>query len=291
MAISRHRLGIYVGDVAGLVAIVVVLAGVHYFVPPALQQALVFDHGQFRGYTLLTAAYIHASEAHFLQNLEGCLRIVGFPYVFSLVSHNRRWFWRTTLTLLLVLPVVTGVTSYVLLPVWYPEVTPITYGFSDIVAGVAGMLIVAVGRYMQARYGDTAAWAVSISGGLFVLILIGARLTGATDTIVTGGVGREIGIGAGLGVAIGLAGVLAGGWYLVQAHAQSAGRTWIGAEGIQETAILGVTAVVLGALLWDFFPPRTALAASDPTTNLVGHAAGLGWGLVLATAVVVLERR
>ena len=52
----------------------------------------MFNHKQFRGYTVLTAVYVHASETHLRQNLDGYLRTVGFPYLYSLADHGRRWF-------------------------------------------------------------------------------------------------------------------------------------------------------------------------------------------------------
>ncbi|WP_311172278.1 hypothetical protein [Halobellus ordinarius] len=57
-----------------------------------------------------------------------------------------------------------------------------------------------------------------------------------------------------------------------------------------ETVVFGLTGVVLGTLLWDFFPPLSALNAAGPTTNLLGHVAGLGRGVVLAASLHVLEQ-
>jgi hypothetical protein len=266
-----------VHDAVGLTAIAVVVAVVHFVAPAALQQRLVFDHGQVHGYTLLTAAYVHASDVHLLQNLQGYLRIVGFPYVFSLLNHQRRWFWRTTLALLVVLPILTSITSYALIPVWYPNVTPITYGFSDIVAGFAGVLLVAVAKYTRTRHGSAAAWAVSIAGGLFVLSVIGARLAGMTVAAVTSSVLLAVGL------------TLIGGRYALQSDAHQFEDSRI--ELVQEGVILGVTGVVLGALLWDLFAPLPALHSSGPTTNLIAHAAGLTWGVILAAGLGAIDQR
>lgn len=276
MTRSRDRLSTYARDVVGLVSIALVLAGIQYYVPLSVRDALVFDHGQFRGYTLLTAAYVHASEPHLLQNLDAYLRIVGFPYLYSVASDGRRWFWRTTLALLVVLPILTSLTSYALLPILYSGGTPVTYGFSDVVAGFAGVLIVAVGRFVQARHSPTAAWVVSCTGGALAVAVIGIRLTGIASAAVTGTVGLSAGL------------VVAGGWSLTAPHSQSAPRTRLG--WVAETVVLGFTGVVLGTLLWDFFPPLAALNATGPTTNLVGHAAGLGWGIVLAASLHGLDR-
>ncbi|WP_311172279.1 hypothetical protein [Halobellus ordinarius] len=166
MTLASDRLLTYARDVAGLVGIALMLAGIQYYALLPVRDALVFDHGRVRGYTLLTAAYVHTSETYLLQNLDAYLRIVEFPYLYSVARHGRRWFWRTTLALLFVLPILT---SYALLPVLYPGVTPVTYGFSDIAAGFAGVLIVAVGRYVQARHSTTVAWAVSCTGGALVV--------------------------------------------------------------------------------------------------------------------------
>ena len=275
MAISTDRLATVVYDAVGLTAIAVVVAAVHLIVPASLQQLLVFDHGQFRGYTLLTAAYVHASDAHLLQNLQGYLRIVGFPYLFSLLNHQRRWFWRTTLALLIVLPILTSVTSYTLIPAWYPDVTPVTFGFSDVVAGFAGFLLVAVGRHTRIRHSSAAAWVVSIAGGLFVISLVGARLAGVLDATVTASVFLGVGF------------ILVAGGYVLQPETHRSEVSRI--EWAQEGVVFGVTSVVLGALLWDLFVPLPALQSSGPTTSLTGHAAGLTWGVILAASLVAIE--
>jgi hypothetical protein len=193
MTLPPDRLPTYARDVVGLVGIALVLVGIQYYAPLSIRDALVFDHRQVRGYTLLTAAYVHASGPHLLQNLDAYLRIVGLPYLYSLASDGRRWFWRTTLTLLLVVPILTNLTSYTLLPVLYPDVTPVTYGFSDVVAGFAGVLIVAVGRFVQARHSSTVAWTVSCTGGALAVAVIGIRLTGIASAAVTGTVGLSAG--------------------------------------------------------------------------------------------------
>ncbi|MFC6873517.1 hypothetical protein [Halobellus marinus] len=90
MTLSPYQLPTYPRDVIELVGIALVLAGIHYSAPLSVRDALVFNHGQVRGYTLLTAAYVHASEPHLLQNLDGYVRIVGFPYLYSLASNVRR---------------------------------------------------------------------------------------------------------------------------------------------------------------------------------------------------------
>jgi hypothetical protein len=59
---------------------------------------------------------------------------------------------------------------------------------------------------------------------------------------------------------------------------------------VPESVVFGLTGVVLGTLLWDFFPPLSALNATGPTPNLVGHAAGLGWGIVLAVSLHGLDQ-
>jgi hypothetical protein len=56
---------------------------------------------------------------------------------------------------------------------------------------------------------------------------------------------------------------------------------------VSEAVVLGLTGVVPGTLLWDLFPPLSALATTGPTTNLVGHTAGLGWGIVFAVSHVL----
>ncbi|MFC6873519.1 hypothetical protein ACFQGI_09070 [Halobellus sp. GCM10025813] len=82
--------------------------------------------------------------------------------------------------------------------------------------------------------------------------------------------------------------MVAGGWYLTASHSQS--DAGIRLAWVPETVVLGLTGVVLGTLLWDFFPPLSALNATGATPNLVGHAAGLGWGIVLAASLHVLEQ-
>jgi hypothetical protein len=87
-----------------LTAVPIFLAAIHFFTPDTLQQALAFDHTRFNGYTLLTAAYVHASDAHLCNNLIGYALTATYAYALCLTVDELAWFRSTFLVHLLTLP-------------------------------------------------------------------------------------------------------------------------------------------------------------------------------------------
>ena len=243
---------------------------------PGLHDALIFNHARFRGYTLITSAYVHHSENHLLNNLFGYGRIALFPYIFCRLSGHRQWFRRTMVALLLVLPVLSGLTNYFVLPHLYPEVIPLSAGFSSIVAGFVAFLCVALGRYLWTEYDGLVAGTATAIGGFCLVALLEVRWYGTVRPIV-GGV-------------VGLGFLTVVGWYLQQ-RAFSVGLGPQPGLRLFEGVVIAMGWVVLGSLIWDLLP---VLPTPDPTgmrVNPIGHAAGLIWGTVLAAGTAQLPEQ
>jgi len=173
-------------DISALAVISIILFVIHRIVAPAPDNAFVFHHARFRWYTLLTSAYIHYSIPHLFENVFAYARLIAFPYAVCLLSGHRGWFWRTIAGLLLLLPIVSSLTSYVLLPEIYPNTTPITYGFSPVIAGVSGFLGVAIVRHLWTKYSPTCVVYSSVLGGLLFIQLIDTKFHGRLRPEIAG---------------------------------------------------------------------------------------------------------
>jgi hypothetical protein len=161
-------------DLAVLAAIPGILATIHFGVPAATE-LLAFDHGRVRGYTLLTTAYVHGSDAHLYDNLVAYALIVWFPYLLSVSTDDRRWFYRVTTALLLVVPVLTSLTNYLVLGVLYPGVVPVSLGFSSVIAGFIGLYLVSIMRVVAEHYSLDLAGLTGVALGIEVIQIAAVR--------------------------------------------------------------------------------------------------------------------
>jgi hypothetical protein len=180
---DRARTGAGVGFLASVAAL---LVAVHEFLPEATQARLAFDHGAPAPLTLLTAAYVHVDDAHLLGNLVGYSVVAFVTYLVCRQLGRERWFWYTTALLLVVLPVLVNLANYVALAAWFPWMTPVNRGFSGVVAGFGGFLLVTLVLLVAADYG----WSVAVYvGEAAVLVLLAEVLfvyAGAFSTLASG---------------------------------------------------------------------------------------------------------
>ncbi|PSQ46782.1 hypothetical protein BRD15_08465 [Halobacteriales archaeon SW_6_65_15] len=193
-------------DLATIAAVGLVLVAIHVLVPQSLQDYLAFDHGAFApesllapgglaGLTLrgsqfdnlLTAAYVHANRGHLLSNLGGYVSLSLVTYLICLQADRRRWFRRTFPLFLVVLPVAVNLTSYVVLESRFPTASPISRGFSGVVAGFGGFLLAAVAVHLRTNYSRETVFFVS---QFAILLLLGAdaRALVRRRPLSTGGV-------------------------------------------------------------------------------------------------------
>ena len=260
-------------DVAGLGTIALLLVGIHFLLPSSITQALVFKYASFPSYTIFTAAFVHASNAHLYGNLVGYALTIVYAYALSLHSHGLRWFRRTVLASILLVPILTNLTSYIILSLQYPETDPVSRGFSGVVAGFGGVLLVSLYRALRVKYNADLAWAVSLSLFLILMQLLDIQYRGGLSLIVTGLVGLAI--------------ILEFGRYLYEHDVRLQSRAdlrRISAGGLLVTLV----GIVLGILVLALFPQASSLVEDGNFTNIFAHIAGFLWGIVVAAVLVFL---
>lgn len=157
-------------DLLLIVSIVAVLTVVHVLVPPFLQDQLALRPADPQWYTLLTAAYTHASFDHLKGNLIGYLLAVCYVYWLCLYLECRQWFWQTTLGLLVITPLVVNSANVLLYGTYLPEINGVTRGFSGVVAAFVGFLLISFTAAI--REAHTAQLAQAIGVGLILLLLL-----------------------------------------------------------------------------------------------------------------------
>ncbi|WP_135829659.1 hypothetical protein [Halorussus halobius] len=278
-----------VADLAGVAAVGVLLVAVHLLLPASTNDRLAFDHAAFApvaslasdglaalalGRTqldnLLTAAYVHAGPAHLLSNLGGYASLAAVTYLVCLHAGRRAWFRRTVPVLLVVLPVTVNLTSYALLAARFPDTSPISRGFSGVVAGFGGFLVVAVAVHLRRTY---ARETVSLVG-LFATAL----LVGELRWIYASRVGLLEGGTVAVGLALSVSGILARGYEATyaDAHYRRVG---------QDLLYVGLVLALLVWLVYGLFPADPL--ADGAFTNVFAHGAGFLEGGAFAALTYV----
>ena len=265
---SENELGATLIDSAAIIAVLLVLAVVHFIVPSSLQQMLAFNHDRFSGYTLLTAAYVHNTDPHLFGNILGYLLATSYGYMLCIAVDERRWFRRTFVVFLFVLPILVSLSSYAIFSTQYPSTSPTSRGFSGVVAGFGGFLLVALAVYLRNRYSAALGQAVGY-GSFFVLMAL-------VDFIYTGTVGLEVG---GL-VSVGLAFV--GGAYVLENDLRLGRLKDLGV--VRDVLGVVLVFVVLAFLIVNMFPAD--VVSNGSVTNIWAHAIGFLIGIVLSLATI-----
>ncbi|MFC7081506.1 hypothetical protein [Halorussus caseinilyticus] len=260
-------------DLAAIGVVGVVLVAVQFLLPAAVHDRLAFDHAAFAPATLLTAAYVHAGTDHLLSNLGGYVSLSLVTYLVCLHADHRAWFRRTFLALLAVLPVAVNLTSYAILETRFPGATPVSRGFSGVVAGFGGFLLVAVAVHLRRSYSRETVFFV---GQFAVLLLLGellwiyaARVTLLEGAAVTGG------------LALAVSGIVS----------RARGRTFGGDHYQQVGVDLLYVGLVFALLVWLIY----GLFPADPVnhgrfTNVFAHGAGFVEGGVLSALALAVFR-
>jgi hypothetical protein len=264
---AHHR--ILALDATLLLSIPLLLAAIHFLAPTTLQNALAFDHTRFNVYTLLTAAYVHASNSHLYNNLVGYALTAIYTYALCLFVDERQWFRRTLPLHLVALPVLVNLTSYAIFQLQYPDSDPVSRGFSGVVAGLGGFLLVALYVFVKKRHDGELAWAVGLTLFLLLMQLIDLRYAGGFRLSVTG--------------LVALGGVLVFGqyaWRGVEVPEGEARR-----DAVITAGAVGLVGVVLGVLILGLFPEAEALVEGGSFTNVFAHAAGFLWGISIGISL------
>lgn len=253
-------------DTGSITAVAVLLAAVHFLTPPSIQVALAFDHGQFVLHTLLTAAYVHGSDSHLYNNLVGYAIAALYTYALCLSVDERRWFRRTFPVQLLVVPILVNLVSYAIFQLQFPDADPVSRGFSGVVSGFVGFLLVASYVFVRERHNREVGYAIGLGMLLVVLQLIDLRYAGRMRPSVTG--------------LIALGGMLVIVPYLRDGIGVPTGTARITA--MKTSGAIGVVGFIFIYLMLHLFPDPGTIVTDGTITNVFGHAAGFVWGALIS---------
>ena len=263
--VGRRARGV-ASDAALVGAVAVLLAGLHYLVPSA-RAALAFRHDLSAPWTLFTAAYVHASGPHLAHNLLGYLLAASYACALCFGADERLWFRRTVAVLLFVLPPLVNLGSYAVFAVRYPGVEVVSRGFSGVVGGFAGFLLVAVYAFVRRRYDARVGRAVGLSAFLSLLLAVDSRYAGGVRLVVVGP--------AVVGVLLLIGDVVAERG--LPARPRAAVRS-----AATDVVAVGLVCVVLAVLTLGLFPAPGDVVRDGSFTNVFAHATGLLLGVALS---------
>ncbi|MFB6148998.1 MAG: hypothetical protein ABEJ48_04975 [Halobacteriales archaeon] len=260
---GRQRLAVFDLLILGLLASG--LAAIFYFVPSSLQDPFAFRHDFSNPVSLVSAAYLHLTEAHLLGNLGGFAVAASYTYLFCWHLEERRWFWLTTLAFLTILPILVNLTSHGVFRFFYPVMTlPSSRGFSGVVAGYGGFLFVAVTVFFARQFSPAIG---RVSGQLLSLVVL------TELTVVYGTTRHWLGFGL-VGLGLVLIGI-------------ELSRLWRATDGalhwqrvVLGAGVIAAVGVVLSWLVLSLFPPTIIQGGSF--TNVFAHAAGFIYGAVVS---------
>lgn len=259
-------------DAVALTAVGVLLLGIHLLVPASLQELLAFDHANVEPWAVYTAAFVHNSNIHLLGNLLGYGVGAAVAYSLCIQQDRRRWFWLTTGAFLTLLPILTNLTSYLALQSLGLE--PTSRGFSGVVAGFAGFVLVALARDLADRY--EASVGQSVGQAMFILLLfeVAVIYAGVPSLSITG----LVAVGVGLS--------------LVQLGRRGYRAEW-NDQQLQQVLVdfvfSALIVVLLAAFVWVLFPAN--ITSSGGTTNIIAHGAGFVWGVVIGIGGLLAGQR
>lgn len=258
------------GDLVVIAAVGLLLVVIQYLLPTGIHARLAFDHAAFTPVTLLTAAYVHADLAHLLGNVGGYFSLSLTTYVVCLQADRRRWFRRTFPAFLVVLPVAVNLISFAVLATRFPAATPVSRGFSGVVAGFGGFLLVAVAVHLRANYSRETVYFV---GQFAIVLLLGELLWIYAD---------RVSVIEGAAVASGLALSISG----IVSRMQGAS---LSDDHFRQVGLdLLYVGLVLALLAWTVYGLFPADPTADGTfTNVFAHGAGFVEGGLLAALTLV----
>ncbi|OYR45258.1 hypothetical protein [Halorubrum sp. Hd13] len=268
---TRYDIG---SDIAFILVIPALLTSIHFLTPSTLQQQLALRPSNPQWYSVFTAAYVHAGVDHLQGNVVGYLLAVSYAYWLCLHTDRRQWFRWTTLGMLVVTPIVVNSVDLLVFGSVLPEVEGYSRGFSGVVGGFGGFLIVAFVGAIWDTYGPELAQVVGIALVLLLLQLIDVVYAGTVRPLVAGLVT--------FGIAIQVVGVLyERGWELPTVEASS--RTLV----LQVTSAALVVGV-LTLLVLQMFP--AALVGGGTFVNIVAHGTGLLTGSGICTVFLGIAK-
>lgn len=254
-------------DLLLLVLVPILLAAIHFLVPPGMEERFVLRPGAVTPLTLFSAALFHLGLDHLLGNLAAYVIGAGYAYLLCLRIGERRWFWFATVSLVLGLPVLVNWTSILLMNGVIGGWMAPMRGFSGVSAGFGGLAYVALLIFVN-EWSDRRT-AVFVGLGVMLLLLWEVLMIYAEGFPTAGTAAMLIGVGLTLGgVAL--------RW--VQYGHPSTRAEWRSVAGIGLVVLWMV--VVLGVLVVGMFPAD--LVVDGRFTNIFAHTAGFVFGVVIA---------
>ncbi|ELZ27829.1 hypothetical protein [Halorubrum distributum] len=269
---TRYGVGL---DFILILSIPILLTSIHFLTPTAFQQQLALTPSDPQWYTIFTAAYVHASTSHLSGNLFGYFLAVSYTYWLCLHTSRRQWFRRTTIALLLVTPIVVNIGNVLAFGSVLPEVEGYSRGFSGVVGGFGGFLLVAFVVAVKDTYGSQLAEVVGMSLVLLLLLLVSVVYSGGIQPLVAG----LVAFGIGLQV---IGTLYERDWELPTIDVASREFAFQVVSG-------GLVVTVLAVLVVSLFP--AALVEGGTFTNIVGHGVGFLFGSVLSLVNVKMVLR
>lgn len=174
-------------DIAVLGGIPLLLAALHFTLPPAVVEQFVFRFNDPSVLAAWTSAFLHADMAHLWSNILGYVLAIAPTYVLYLEIGRRRSFWATVVVLVIATPFVTTAIDYGLLHLYWEMTGPgaISRGFSGIASAFGGMLLASIGVFLNDAYNRMTAWNATMLVVLFSLSIL-SFTTGAFSLTVAG---------------------------------------------------------------------------------------------------------
>ena len=268
--LTRYEIG---SDLALVLAIPALLTSIYFLTPTALQQQLALTPSNSQWYTVFTAAYVHASTSHLTGNIFGYFLAVSYTYWLCLHTNRRRWFRRTTIALLLVTPIVVNIGNILVFGTVLPEVEGYSRGFSGVVGGFGGFLLVAFVVAVKDTYGSEFAEVVGVSLVLLLLLLVSVVYSGGIQPLVAG----LVAVGIGLQV---IGTLYERDWELPTVEVASREFAFQVVSG-------GLVVTVLAVLVLLLFP--AALVEGGTFTNIVAHGIGLLTGTTIPAGIYYID--
>ncbi len=259
---TRKRLVIAL-EFSLIFAVAGLLVAIEQFLPARFESALVYQIGAADPdpFTYITASYLHIDQHHLSGNVLAYLAGAGLCYVLCLAIDERRWYWLTFLSLLVVVPFLTAWANMNVYVDLLPNVP--TRGFSDIASAFIGFLCVATLAFVRALYSRLTTIYVSL---LVFGVVVAELLAMYVRPIPT-----ELAVVALVALFVGI------GWNGWQRYRADSFDIRVAAGSTVVVAVLvGCIFFIVGAM----FP---ADVVTDRTfTNVYAHGTGFGLGVIIA---------
>lgn len=254
------------------IAIIPVLAGIHYLFPDSLQAQLQFDHSEFAIHTLWTSAYVHADNNHLFSNLFGYF--MGMVPLWLIFTYQyRQWVLRRVfLIFLTALPILINLSSYSIYQFGFGVTVGDVSGFSGVVSAIFGLLFVSVLKVAYDRRG----WAgvIGLGAANLLVVMIHMLIRGSAASLDT--------------IALGLFGALLS-LTLLTPPKQVRERRIVPRftdKGKADSLMVFYGSTVLMYVLPRMFP----FDWISDSVNIFGHLAGLVLGIVSGIVVILWLR-